>query len=184
MDLLYISSAMDDKRDHVCHELGSMLGTERRTFWVSNLLNTEQRKTQHMRVALRWRQNERDAALNHQPHDCLLNHLFRHRSKKTAKLRVTGLCAGDSPMTGEFPAQRTRNAKNVSIWWRHHVGTDSRGPFMRTWRSNHVRFFFFTQPLTHLLPDKMAPISQTTLSDVFCEKKVWYFNWNFTEVCS
>ena len=25
-----------------------------------------------------------------------------------------------SPVTGEFPAQRTSNAENVSIWWRHH----------------------------------------------------------------
>ena len=29
---------------------------------------------------------------NHQPHDCLLNRLFRRKSKKTSKLRVTGLC--------------------------------------------------------------------------------------------
>ena len=28
---------------------------------------------------------------------------------------------GDSPVTGEFYAQRTSNAENVSIWWRHHV---------------------------------------------------------------
>ena len=34
--------------------------------------------------------------------------------------RVTGLCGGNSPVTGEFPAQRTRNAEIVSIWWRHH----------------------------------------------------------------
>ena len=34
---------------------------------------------------------------NHQPHDCLLNLLFRRRSKKTSKLRVTGLCVGNSP---------------------------------------------------------------------------------------
>ena len=59
--------------------------------------------------------------LNHQPHDCLLNRLFRRRSKKTSKLHVTGLCAGNSPVTGEFPAQRASNAENVSIWWRHHV---------------------------------------------------------------
>ena len=26
-----------------------------------------------------------------------------------------------SPLTGEFPAQMDSNAKNVSIWWRHHV---------------------------------------------------------------
>ena len=41
--------------------------------------------------------------------------------KKTSKLRVTGLCAGNSPGTGEFPAQMASNAENVSIWWRHHV---------------------------------------------------------------
>ena len=45
----------------------------------------------------------------------------RPRSKKTSKLRVTGLCEGNSPVTGEFPAQRASNAENVSIWWRHHV---------------------------------------------------------------
>ena len=44
----------------------------------------------------------------------------RRRSKKTSKLCVTGLCVGNSPVTGEFPAQRASNAENVSIWWRHH----------------------------------------------------------------
>ena len=57
---------------------------------------------------------------NHQPHDCLLNRSFRRRSKKTSTLRVTGLCEGKSPVTGEFLAQRTNNAENVSIWRRHH----------------------------------------------------------------
>ena len=60
-----------------------------------------------------------DDVSNHQPHDCLPNGLFRRRSKKTSKLRVTGLCVGNSPVTGEFPAQRASNAENVSIWWRH-----------------------------------------------------------------
>ena len=46
----------------------------------------------------------------------ILNRLFRRRSKKTSKLRVTGLCAGNSPGTGEFPAQMASNAENVSIW--------------------------------------------------------------------
>ena len=49
------------------------------------------------RSPLRWRHNERDSVSNHQPHDCLLNGLFRRRSKKTSKLRVTGLCVGNSP---------------------------------------------------------------------------------------
>ena len=71
-------------------------------------------------VSLPWRRNGRDSVSNHQPHDCLLNRLFRRRSKKTSKLRVTGLCAGNSPGTGEFPAQMASYAENVSIWWRHH----------------------------------------------------------------
>ena len=41
--------------------------------------------------------------------------------KDISKLRVTGLCEGNSPVTGEFPAQMASNAENVSIWWRHHV---------------------------------------------------------------
>ena len=72
-------------------------------------------------VSLQWRHNEPDYVPNHQPHDCLHNRLFRRTSKKTSKLHVTGLCVGNSPGTGEFPAQRASNAENVSIWWRHHV---------------------------------------------------------------
>ena len=70
---------------------------------------------------LQWRQNERDGVSNHQPDDCLLNRLFKSRSKKISKLRITDLCEGNSPVTGEFPAQRASNAENISIWWRHHV---------------------------------------------------------------
>ena len=44
-----------------------------------------------------WRHNDHDGVPNHQPHGCLLNRLFGRRSKKTLKLRVTGLCAGNSP---------------------------------------------------------------------------------------
>ena len=57
--------------------------------------------------------NERDGISNHQRLDCLLNRLFRHRSKKTSKLSVTGLCEENSPVTSEFPAQRIINAENV-----------------------------------------------------------------------
>ena len=51
-------------------------------------------------TTLQWRQNERDGVSNHRRLDCL----FRRRSKKTSKLRVTGLCEGKSPVTGELPA--------------------------------------------------------------------------------
>ena len=69
---------------------------------------------------LQWRHNGCDGVSNHQSRDCLLNRLFRHRSKKTSKLRVTGLCEGNSPVTGEFPAQRASNVENI-FWWRHHM---------------------------------------------------------------
>ena len=72
------------------------------------------------RSSLLWRHNGRDGVSNHQPHDYLLNRLFRRRSKKTSKLRVTGLCAGYSPVTGELPAQMASNAEFVFLWWCHH----------------------------------------------------------------
>ena len=40
--------------------------------------------------------------------------------KNPPKPRVTGLCAGNLPVTGEFPTQKASNAENVSTWWRHH----------------------------------------------------------------
>ena len=70
--------------------------------------------------SLLWCHNGRDSVCYHQPHECLLNHSFRSRSKKTSNLRVTGLCAENSPETVEFPAQMASNGENVSIWWRHH----------------------------------------------------------------
>ena len=83
-------------------------------FWSGKSLNSLSQTT------LRWRHNGCNSVSNHQPHHCLLNRLFRRRSKKTSKLRVTGLCAVNSPGTGEFSAQMASNAENVSIWWRHH----------------------------------------------------------------
>ena len=54
------------------------------------------------RLSLQWRHNGGfDGVSNHQPYYCLLNRLWRCRSK----LRVTGHCARNSPVTGEFTAQ-------------------------------------------------------------------------------
>ena len=86
---------------------------------------------------LRWRHNRCDSVSNHQPHHCLLNRLFRRRSKKTSKLRVTGLCAANSPGTGEFSAQMASNAENVSIWWRHHVCCWSE---LYSWEQNWILY--------------------------------------------
>ena len=37
--------------------------------------------------------------------------VYSGTDKKTSKLHVTGLCEGNSPVTGEFPAQRASNAE-------------------------------------------------------------------------
>ena len=78
----------------------------------------------YLPLTLQWRHNECDGMSNHKSPDCLLERLFRCKSKKTSKLPVTGLCEGYSPVTGEFSAQRASNAEKFSIWWRHH-GQDS-----------------------------------------------------------
>ena len=46
-------------------------------------------------ASLQWCHNGRDSVSNHEPHDCLLNCLFKRRSKKT----------------GEIPAEMANNAK-------------------------------------------------------------------------
>ena len=51
--------------------------------------------------SLQWRHDKRDGVSNHQPHDCILNRLFKCRSKKTSKLRATE----------GIPAQRASDAK-------------------------------------------------------------------------
>ena len=67
--------------------------------------------------ALQWRHYERDGVSNNRR--CLLNRLFRRRTKKTSTLRDTGLCKGTPTVTGGFPLQMVSNAENVFIWWRH-----------------------------------------------------------------
>ena len=89
---------------------------------------------------LQWRHNGLDGVSNHRPHHYLLSRLFGRRSKKTSKLRVTDLCAGNSPGTGEFPAQMASNAENVSIRWRHHeiVNTVNAVWLYWVWRHGNV----------------------------------------------
>ena len=89
--------------------------------YITKTLNSEWRMWRHWwtTLALQWRHNERDGVSNHRRIDCLLSR-FRRWSKKTSKLHITGLCVGNSPGTGEFPAQRASNTENVPIWWCHH----------------------------------------------------------------
>ena len=93
----------------------------------------------------RWRLKSPASPLFTQP-------FIRVQIKETSKLRVTGLCAGNSPGTGEFPAQMASNAENVSIWWRHHaVRTNSPICFINSsWLS--VTYSHHEKQLLFLLP--------------------------------
>ena len=65
--------------------------------------------------------DERDDVLNYRNFHGLPNRLFRRRSKKTPKNRITDLRKGNPPVTVGLPSQKNSNAENVSIWWRLHV---------------------------------------------------------------
>ena len=96
----------------------------KKCFSTDYVWHSTKKHASYLRVemnSLLWRHNERYGVSDHQPHDYLLNRLFRRRSKKPSKLRVTDLCGGNSPGIGEFPTQRASNAENVSVWWRHHA---------------------------------------------------------------
>ena len=41
--------------------------------------------------------------------------------RKHQSSALLAICADNSPVTEELPAQKFSNAENVSIWWRHHV---------------------------------------------------------------
>ena len=123
----------------ILHQITNIAATERLWYnfvadahwwdWWSQLqLASSVSPLCHGKDPLRWRHNDHAGVSNHQPRGCLLNRLCRRKSKKTSKLRVTGLCAGNSPGTGEFPAQMASYAENVSIWWRHHAKLTSECP--------------------------------------------------------
>ena len=86
--------------------------------------------------SLQWRHNEWDGILNHLRLDCLLNRLFTHRSKKTLKLRVTGLCGGIHrwPVDSQRPVTRKMFLSDVFIML---LGWALVGLLCRQWLSHH-----------------------------------------------
>ena len=65
--------------------------------------------------ALQWRHNDHDGVSNHQPYGCLLKRLYMRWSKKTSKLRVTGLCEGNSPGPVNSPHKGPVTRKKFSF---------------------------------------------------------------------
>ena len=145
-------------------------------------LKTTRKETCVLQETLRWRHNDHAGVSNHQPPGCLLNRLFRRKSKKTSKLRVTGLCAGNSPGTGEFSAQMASYAENVSIWWRHHDFAHILQDYTQT--CNISRSFVGNNIVDHSDVVGASPVSAapTTLSRSetklrWCHRR--HFSWAF-----
>ena len=86
-----------------CYNMGALLYLKQTmhitTHPSTDVCVNEKGQSRH---AFEWRHNGRDSVSNHQPHDCLLNRLFRRRSKKTSQLRVTGLFAGAQMASNAF----------------------------------------------------------------------------------
>ena len=95
------------------------------------------------RQTLQWRHNEPDGILNHRRlivYSTVCSGADQRKHQSSASLTF----AGNSPVTGEFPAQRASNAENVSIWWRHHaLGTGNAGIYGNTGH-NCCRWWLFT----------------------------------------
>ena len=137
-------------------------------------------------ILIQWHHNERNGISNHQHLNCSLNHLLRRRSKKTSKLRVTGLCEGKSLVTGEFPSQRVCNMENDSIWWCHHafdwVANMIFNRLAVTWQGVSMVFRWpalFSANLTHWGRDKMTTTFQMTFQVDFLPWKCFDFKLRF-----
>ena len=91
-----------------------------------------------------WRHNNHNGVSNHQPHGCLLNCLFRHRSEKTSKLRVTGLCAWNSPgpvnSPHKGPVTRKMFPFDDVIMWQH-------GTWIRHWSYHLSQWWVFLEEI-------------------------------------
>ena len=141
---------------------GAFLTTWLKTFfttWCTNLPSTFLAIWICPNTTLKWRHNERNGVSNRRHLDGLLNHLFGHRSKKTLKLRVTGLCEGNSPVTDEFPLTKDQwHGKYfhlmTSVWvtvsnilnnfneWFNDVIIQCRDSTMTTWDFVHLSNHF------------------------------------------
>ena len=132
---LYISLQLQETKVWFEKSLLWLISFVTWVFFIINLL-----------LPLHWRHNGHDDVSNHQPYHCLLNRLFWRRSKKTSKLRVTGLCAGNSPETGEFPAQMSNDA---GIF---HLMTSSwilQQPLRTNWQFDMLYLVYFNDTVVH-----------------------------------
>ena len=95
--------------------------------------------------------------------------------KKTPKLRVTGLCVGNSPGTGEFPAQMVSNAENV--WLRHHAEHNYWGCCTYNESDVHCRkdFWSFSLHLWIYQITKTTTINKISSTVTVINKMSWWW---------
>ena len=106
----------------------------------------------------RWRRKSPASQLFTQP-------LIQTQIKKTSKLRVTGLCVGNSSGTGEFPAQMASNTANFSIWWRHHV--DRKLVSIWAYKRHCMTYGQITKRQIWVLQETISPYSEDLLYTLF-----------------
>ena len=100
----------------------------RKTFWC---WGRKIRSTRSV-ISLLWRHNGCEGVSNHQPSSRMFTQPFIQAQikKKTSKFRVTGLSAGNSHVTGEFPTQMANNAEMFPLGDFIMMATDALAPII------------------------------------------------------
>ena len=140
------------------------------------------------RSTLLWRHNERDCASNHQLRDCLLNRLFRRRSKKRSKLRVTGLCAGihRSPVNSphKWPVTRKMFPFDDVIMIRSQLtGLGAIGQTLRNlksrcmWNEVMICTRIYVDDMCICIGSANIFLRVSTYLNMFSRKLPWHKNW-------
>ena len=132
-------------RMHLFHTVNNMYGRQSRR--DAGNRSRHQQTWCHLLRTLQWRHNERDGISIYRRLYRLVNSWFRRGSKKTSKLRITGLCAGDSPVTGEFPAQLKGQLRRLSHM--PHCFKGVRMMFMNRPWAIHVLVMYIHNPFMH-----------------------------------
>ena len=89
--------------------------------------------TESLYISWQWRHNGRDGVSNHQPHDCLLNRLFRRRSRKTSNsaplafVREIHLWLVNSPHKWTITRKMFPFDDFILLWCRHALSLWLRG---------------------------------------------------------
>ena len=98
---------------------------------------------------LQWRHNGCDCVSDHQPQDCLLNRLFRRRSKKTPKLRWPVNSPHKWPVTRKM--FQFDDVIMLFDSYPHSEALPGSGDQKRKWRSQKIAIYYFNRAdVTHV----------------------------------